>query len=138
MQVALENAIADLYPTVNATHLLQTQIEGMYQRRAMLEDVSGDAYRHRQASSRLLVGSRRLVYYSDANNPITINYIFDNPVCPKNTTPPTLCAVVSTTVCVILEAGDNATFVDEKLLEGFQTAVDGGILQARIPANYTV
>ncbi len=137
VQIAIEHALTDLYPNSNAKRLLQSQIDGMYRRNALLVETKIDLSREMVVVPMGRRGSRRLVYYSDAF-PVTINDIFDNPICPKNTTPPTLCAVVSTTVCVLLENGENATTVDNLLLQGFQNAVNKGLLQDAIPPENQV
>lgn len=137
VQIAIENALTDLYPNSNAKRLLQSQIDGMYRRKALLAETEIDSSREMVVVPMGRRGSRRLVYYSDAF-PVTINDIFDNPICPKNTTPPSLCAVVSTTVCVLLEHGENATTVDNLLLQGFQNAVNKGLLQNAIPPENQV
>jgi hypothetical protein len=74
--------------------------------------------------------SRQLVFYTD-EFPVTIDGIFDNPFC--GATPPILCAIVASTVCTLLEDGDDEDQVQKVLLEGLEESVDNGDLNAAIP-----
>jgi hypothetical protein len=77
--------------------------------------------------------SRRLVYYTYEFQPV-INNIVDNPFCdaPEGF----LCAVVDTTVCVILEEGDDEDEVRNTLLAGISTAIEDGTFSAAIPPEH--
>jgi hypothetical protein len=75
-------------------------------------------------------GGRRLVFYTDVYAPV-INSIIENPFCVR---PPDIsCAVVDTTVCVILEEGDNEDEVQTALLRGISLSIQDGSFQAAIP-----
>lgn len=75
---------------------------------------------------------RRLAYYSDAYPPV-INSIADNPFCDKPSD--IQCAVVDSTVCVILEEGDDEAAVQTALLLGISEAIRDGSFQAAIPSE---
>ena len=78
---------------------------------------------------------RRLVYYTDVFEP-AINTIFDNPLCsaPEGF----LCAVVDSTVCVILEEGDDEDEVQLALLNGIGAAIEDGSFFAAIPPEHNL
>lgn len=76
-------------------------------------------------------GRRRLVYYTD-DIPVEINWIVDNPVCPSNN-PVMQCAIVSSTVCVILQDGDDPAMVRQVLIDGIREAIANGEFEAAIP-----
>jgi hypothetical protein len=76
-------------------------------------------------------GRRRLVYYTDAYLP-TINSIVDNPFCVAPSDEVT-CAVVDSTVCVILEEGDDEREVQNALLSGIEESIQDGSFAAAIP-----
>ena len=74
---------------------------------------------------------RRLVFYTK-DFPVTIDAIIPNPFsCPENTD----CAVVSSTVCVLLEDGEDATDIREGVLGGMETAIESGAFEAAVPAE---
>ena len=73
---------------------------------------------------------RELVFYSD-EFPVQISSIVNNPFCPPLAQ--TKCAIVSSTVCVLLEAGDNATQVRQNLLNGIGNSIQDGSFAAAIP-----
>jgi hypothetical protein len=78
---------------------------------------------------------RKLVIYTE-QYPITIDSIIDNTFCPGNVeNPSTQCAVVSSTVCVLLEPGDDVQQVRTILVRGIQDAVQNGDFEAAIPAE---
>lgn len=77
---------------------------------------------------------RRLVFYTDDFEPI-INAIFDNPFCDKPT-PEHECAVVASTVCVVLEEGDDEDEVQEILLDGIEEAILSGEFEEAIPPEH--
>jgi hypothetical protein len=78
---------------------------------------------------------RKLVIYTE-QFPITIDSIIDNTFCPGNVeNPSTECAVVSSTVCVLLEPGDDVQQVRTILVRGIQDAVQNGDFEAAIPAE---
>jgi hypothetical protein len=75
-------------------------------------------------------GGRRLVFYTDEYAPV-INSIIANEFCDR---PPEInCAVVDSTVCVVLEEGDNEEEVRAALLNGFATSIQDGTFQGAIP-----
>ena len=72
---------------------------------------------------------RKLVFYSD-EWPVTIDAIIPNPFsCPTNSD----CAVVSSTVCVLLEEGENEVSIREFVLDGIETAIESGAFEAAVP-----
>lgn len=78
-------------------------------------------------------GQRRLVFYSDQFVP-AINSIFDNPFCEN--LEEFQCAVVDTTVCVVLEEGDDEQQVQTALLDGIQQSILDGSFQDAIPPEH--
>ena len=78
---------------------------------------------------------RRLVYYTDVFEPV-INTIFDNPLC--NAPEGFQCAVVDSTVCVILEEGDDEDEVRLALLTGIGAAIEDGSFFAAIPPEHNL
>jgi len=80
-------------------------------------------------------GSRRLVYYSD-EYPVEIPIIIDNPSCPSNNENgenTIRCAIVSSRLCVVLEAGDNPNMIRRTLVNGLSAAIDSGEFEDLIP-----
>jgi hypothetical protein len=76
---------------------------------------------------------RRLAYYTDEYAPV-INSIVDNQFCQKGDS--FQCAVVDSTVCVILEEGDDEEEVRMALLNGIGQAIsDGSFYEAVPPEN---
>lgn len=85
---------------------------------------------HRSSSEVDDGGRRRLVYFTDEYLPV-INFVIDNPFCRE---PPEFsCAVVDSTVCVILEEGDDEEEVRTALLRGIEESILDGSFQAAIP-----
>ena len=81
---------------------------------------------------------RRLVYYSDEYPP-EILQILDNPFCPQGDQDGiTLCAIVETRVCLLLEEGDDVNQVRSLLLTGFRNAINGGAFWEAFPPEYLV
>jgi hypothetical protein len=76
---------------------------------------------------------RSLAFYTDEFQP-TINSILDNPFCPNF--PEFECAVVDSTVCVLLEEGDDEEMVRMVLLGGIEQAILDGSFQAAIPPEH--
>ncbi|CAB9501886.1 expressed unknown protein [Seminavis robusta] len=80
-------------------------------------------------------GRRRLAYYTD-DYPVIINTVSDNPLCNGSSqNQAVMCAIVSSTVCVVLEDGDDPEEVRNTLITGLRIAVDSGDFLGRIPAE---
>jgi hypothetical protein len=80
-------------------------------------------------------GARRLVYYSD-DYPVEIKMIVDNNICPinnVNSTNTLRCAIVSSTVCVVLETGDNPLKIRDTLVRGLAAVIESGEFEETIP-----
>lgn len=81
-------------------------------------------------------GSRRLVYFTD-EIPVTIPIIIDNPNCPSNNANEgentIRCAIVSSRLCVVLEAEDNPNMIRTTLVRGLSAAIDSGEFEDLIP-----
>ena len=78
---------------------------------------------------------RRLVFYTD-DIPATIDSIYDGPVllCPGGAeSEASRCTIVSSTVCVVLEPGDDETQVRNVLVRGLGQAIDSGEFEANVP-----
>jgi hypothetical protein len=73
---------------------------------------------------------RRLAFFTDSYPPV-INNIFDNAFCqePEGI----VCAVVDSSVCVILEEGDDEDDVKDALLYGIQKSIQDGSFESAIP-----
>lgn len=76
--------------------------------------------------------TRRLVFYDDSVPP-EIRAIIDNPFCPTETPQVTKCAIVTSTVCVFLEDGDDPDVVKAQLRRGIQASIANGDFEAAIP-----
>lgn len=77
--------------------------------------------------------TRRLAYYTD-DIAATINSVTDNPLCAGSAqNSQIMCAIVSSTVCVVLEEDDNADEVRNLMIAGLRQAVDSGDFLRRIP-----
>lgn len=78
--------------------------------------------------------SRQLVFYTD-EYPVTIDAIIDNPFCgPSNSV--TRCAVVASTVCTLLEDGDDEGQVQIVLLTGIRVSIRNGDFEDAIPPEH--
>lgn len=78
---------------------------------------------------------RQLAYYTD-NIPVTINSVSDNPLCAGSAqNPRIMCAIVSSTVCVVLEDSDDPNDARALMIAGLRQAVDSGDFLRRIPAQ---
>lgn len=78
---------------------------------------------------------RQLAHYTDSI-PVTINSVTDNPLCAGSAqNPRIMCAIVSSTVCVVLEDGDDPNGVRALMIAGLRQAVDSGDFLRRIPAQ---
>jgi hypothetical protein len=73
---------------------------------------------------------RRLVFYTD-EYPVVIPAIVNNPFCGDQ--PQTECAIVATTVCVLLEEGDDEAEVRRALIDGIEEAITNGDFEDAIP-----
>ena len=83
---------------------------------------------HASDTSSYIRGSRRLVYYTD-EFPVEIPIIIDNPICPANNengVNTIQCAIVSSNLCVVLEAGDDSQMIRRALVDGLSNAIDSG------------
>lgn len=77
---------------------------------------------------------RRLVFFTD-DYPVVITSVSENFLCEKDT-PTTECAIVSTTLCVLLEDGDDRQVVREGIIVGLDASLsDGSFLDAIPPEN---
>ena len=89
----------------------------------------GAERRLRQRSS----SRRHLAYYSD-DYPVAINSVTDNPLCAgQDQNPDIKCAIISSTVCIVLEEGDNPSEVRALMIAGLREAVQTGEFLRRIP-----
>lgn len=107
----------------------------LVRRRSTLEQLQGQRQAAYLPKSLDSTGSdkwknRRLVFYTDEFEPV-INTIFDNPFCeePDGVT----CSIVDSTVCVVLEEGDNEAEVQATLLAGIEESIQDGSFVAAIP-----
>ena len=95
----------------------------------------------RETNERLLTrllfpNSRRLVYYTDELPPVVTNVV-DNPFCPRGDEDGiTLCQLVTTEVCVVLEEGDDPDLVQSALVAGFRDAIQTGEFFQAIPPEH--
>ena len=76
--------------------------------------------------------NRRLAFYTDSYPPV-INNIFDNTFC--QVAEGILCAVVDSSVCVILEKGDDEVEVKNALLSGIAKSIRDGSFESAIPSE---
>ncbi len=81
--------------------------------------------------------ARRLVQYLDSVPPV-ITQILDNSFCPSQTPEVTRCAIVTSTVCVFLDEGDDRQNVRRVLGEGIQASVMLGEFEAAIPEEHRI
>jgi hypothetical protein len=108
---------------------IQDELSGMYnstRRRNRRLHASDSSY---------IRGSRRLVYYTN-EFPVEIPIIVDNPNCPANNengANTIRCAIVSSRLCVVLEAGDDPEMIRKALVDGLSTAIDSGEFEDLIP-----
>ena len=90
---------------------------------------------HEAAQRRRLRHQRKLAYYTDLV-PAKINSVTDNPLCVGSAeNPEIMCAIVSSTVCVVLEDDDDPEAVRALMIAGLRQAVDSGDFLRRIPAE---
>ena len=80
--------------------------------------------------------TRRLVYYSD-EFPVEITQIVESTICPGQTVGGDFinCAVVSSTVCVVLEEGDDPVEVRATIVNGLEEAFMNGDFTNNIPTG---
>lgn len=79
--------------------------------------------------------ARRLVYYSD-EFPVEITQIVDSNTCPGSIIGDfIMCAVVSSTVCVILEPGDDPVEIRRMIVDGLDEAFRNGDFENNIPSG---
>ena len=79
---------------------------------------------------------RKLAYYADVL-PVRIGSVTDNPLCAgSNDNPNVSCVIVASTVCVVLEDGDDQTLLRAQLVAGLREAVDSGEFLRRIPPGF--
>lgn len=84
-------------------------------------------------NGKLNENGRRLAFYTDEFEPI-INSIFDNPFCEN--IEDFQCMVVDSTVCVLLEEGDDEEMVRTVLLDGIEQSILDGSFQDAIPPEH--
>ena len=90
-----------------------------------------DSERHLRQRRRTM--RRRLAYYSD-DYPVSINAVTDNPLCEGQAENPDIkCSIISSTVCVVLEDGDDPNEVRAFMIAGLRQAVQTGEFLRRIP-----
>jgi hypothetical protein len=111
-------------PTISDNEVEAKQPENTKGRRRAVFLPSDD--RHPESNA-----SRRLVFYTD-DYPVMIDSIFDNRFCPADT----FCSIVSSTVCVLLEEGDDEEEVQDELLDGIRVAIFNGDFEAAIPPEH--
>jgi len=76
---------------------------------------------------------RRLVYYSD-EFPAQITQIADSTTCPGSAVNDAVrCAVVSSSVCLVLEAGDDPVEIRRTIVDGMEEAFQSGNFVNNIP-----
>lgn len=91
--------------------------------------------RRLMTSSMFLRRSRRLVYYSD-EYPVEITQVIDSTACPGSIMDDTIrCAVVSSTVCVVLEPGDDPVETRQVIVDGLSESFVNGDFVANIPSD---
>jgi hypothetical protein len=73
--------------------------------------------------------ARRLAIFSDESR-VEITSVLDSMFCVN---PLQDCVVVSSTVCVVLEASDDPELVRTNLVQGFRESIDGGGFNEVIP-----
>lgn len=79
--------------------------------------------------------ARRLVYYSD-EFPVQITRIVDSAICPGSIMNDFIsCAVVSSTVCVVLEPGDDPAEIRRTIVNGLEEAFMNGDFINNIPTG---
>lgn len=85
-----------------------------------------------------LRNTRRLVYYTD-EFPVEITQIVDSNICPGLIGQEDFinCAVVSSTVCVVLEEGDDPIEVRATIVNGLEEAFMNGDFTDNIPTGST-
>ena len=108
----------------NRTHVVYSSTEEIRRRAVVLPQTSSVIEDD---------GGRRLVYYTDTYLPV-INNIFDNEFCDNNED--LNCAVVDSTVCVLLEEGDDEEEVRSALLDGIEESILDGSFQEAIPPEH--
>ena len=77
--------------------------------------------------------NRRLAFYSDSYPPV-ISSVFENPFC-QDVDEDTICAIVETRVCVILEEGDDEDEVKGQLLDGIEKSFIEGRFEDSITSK---
>jgi hypothetical protein len=77
--------------------------------------------------------ARRLVFYTDDYPPL-VTAINDNLRFCND--PDTLCSIVSSTICVLLEEGDDEEEVRQVILTGMQAAIASGDFEDAIPPEH--
>ena len=79
--------------------------------------------------------SRRLAYFSD-EYPAEITLIADSTTCPGSSVNESIrCAVVSSTVCVILEPGDDPVEIRKAIVDGLTESFMNGDFVGNIPPD---
>lgn len=133
VQEAVEYAALDLYGTSTfATRRIRQELEA-WKTAPTSVDVLHDL--PKESSTPHFRGSRRLVFFTD-QVPVEIDRIVDNMMC-EQTTELSRCAIVSSTVCIVLE-GEVSTDVRSALLLGIRVAIRDGDFEAAIPTEHAV
>lgn len=78
--------------------------------------------------------NRRLAFYTDSYPPV-INNIFGNPFCPDSPDGEIVCSVVDTSVCVMLEEGDDEDEIKDSLIDGISNSIQDGSFENAIPSE---
>jgi hypothetical protein len=106
------------------------------QRRRTVYAPSKDSLAHK--TKRSDQSSRELVFFTD-DFPERINAIINNPFCTvtnPDADPDLSCAVVTATVCVLLEEDDDEAAIRGALVNGIGNAIQSGDFEAAIPAEH--
>ena len=92
--------------------------------------------RERRVPSKSRTFRRRLAFLSDAWPP-TIDAVVGNPFC-EPVTDLRECAIVASTVCVLLEEGDDREMVREAVLRGIEEFIASGEFEDSIPPEHAL
>jgi hypothetical protein len=134
---AMNLALSNFQNQDDVSDLLNEYLLGLY---ALANHTSHEDYLSKRQLAKAMdrsqqPGERTLVYFTDVHSANITNVALD-PFCPSADTMHISCSIVETSVCVALEAGDNATIVEDALLSGFRLALADGSFYARVPPKY--
>lgn len=114
---------------------LRGQVEKMLNGTSCSQSRRLQYLREQQSSFLRHDSSRRLVYYSD-EFPVQITQVVDSVTCPGSMMNDAIrCAVVSSTVCVVLEPGDDPVEIRQTIISGLQEAFQSGEFEDNIPPS---